>query len=429
MHKIFTRFEQILMAMFVLLLPYTASAMTIEKTAIGPFPWQPGGTGSYQIVVTNTGGAIASGALVVHDSGNFPSPPLTVTGMTPPPNWTCSSGQCSYTGSYPIPSGASWTFIVNVAIDATYAGGIVQNCAELTLQQAGPPEQLGSGCATANISAPTNGTPCDDGNACTYSETYINGICSGGSPTICDDGNPSTTDSCNPNTGCIFSSSTVCATDADCVGPTLMQCQGGFCIPYIAPSQSASTSIISVKHKHSPSHFSTGRRGSFKIVVKNRGNKLGKGMLTVVDHMPAGLYVKTGSFRANSWHCKGGMISGSGQDVTCTYNRSLGKRSRATLNLNATVAPIDRFPADVNEVENCATASVQGAAGTIRKHAVINEDVKVEKRGMAMKACDTVKIRHVKSRGTFTLPIGIGIGVGGFGSGNQGKGAAGRGVR
>ncbi len=42
---------------------------------------------------------------------------------------------------------------------------------------------------------------------------------------------------------------------------------------------------------------------------QNKGNKLGKGMLTVVDHMPAGLSVKTGNFRANSWRCKGGRVS------------------------------------------------------------------------------------------------------------------------
>jgi len=164
---------------------------------------------------------------------------------------------------------------------------------------------------------------------------------------------------------------------------------------------------ISITKKHSPSRFSTGSRGAFKIVVKNKGAKLAKGMLKVVDHMPAGLTVKTGDFRANSWRCKGGMVSSNGQDVTCTYHRTLAKNRRATLNLNITVASADRFPADVKEVENCATASVLGT------------------HNMGRLTCDKVKIRHAKNSGSFNLPIGIGIGLGGFGGSG---GGANRGV-
>ncbi len=118
--------------------------------------------------------------------------------------------------------------------------------------------------------------------------------------------------------------------------------------------------------------------------------------------MPGGLSVKTGAFRAGSWACKGGMVSSSGQDVTCSYNRTLGKHGRATLRLNARVAPKGRFPAGVHVVENCATVSIQGAAGVV---------------AAGPKACDKVKIRHKKSRGLFDLPINIGIGIGGFGGG------------
>ncbi len=189
---------------------------------------------------------------------------------------------------------------------------------------------------------------------------------------------------------------------------------------------------LAIDIKYSPSRFATGSRGAFKIVVKNKGNKLGKGMLTVVDHMPAGLSVKTGGFRANSWRCKGGMISSSGQDVTCTYNRKLGKKSRATLNLNVAVASAGSFPAGVKEVENCATAFVKDSPGMAinRRNSHIKGDVKVEKgaksRGMAVRVCDKIKIRHAKSTGSFNLPIGIGIGMGALGGGGtpRGGGAA-----
>jgi len=307
----------------------------ITKTAVGPFPWQAGGTGSYNVVVTNTGGAISGGTLVVHDDGNFPSPPLTMTSITSGSDWDCTSvaGQCSYIGSYPIAAGASWTFTVNVGIDAGYSGGTVTNCAELTLQQAGPPQLLGSSCASANVSSNSsgfctsdadcvgpvlmscisnmcvpmicgsnqNGAPCDDGNACTVSDTCSNQACIG-TPVTCDDGNATTFDSCNPTVGCIFTP------------VALVQ----------APAVNAS---LAVQMKHSPRTFSTGTKAALRLKVKNKGNKLGKGMLMVANHLPAGLAVKTGDFRAGSWRCKGGIISSRGQDVICTYNRKLGKKA------------------------------------------------------------------------------------------------------
>jgi len=161
---------------------------------------------------------------------------------------------------------------------------------------------------------------------------------------------------------------------------------------------SGASSIPIVPSLATPPRFSTGSKGSFSIKVKNKGKKLAKGMLRVVDHMPGGLSVKTGAFRAGSWSCKGGMVTSSGQNVTCAYNRTLGKHSRATLHLNARVAPKGRFPAGVNEVENCATASVQGAAGVL---------------ATGPKVCDKIKIRHMKSIDVLNLPIGIGIGGGG----------------
>jgi hypothetical protein len=369
----------------------------ITKTAIGPLPWQAGGTGSYNIVVTNTGGVISGGTLVVHDDGNFPSPPLTLTSIISGSDWDCTSvsGQCSYIGLYPIAAGASWTFTVNVGIDASYSGGTLNNCAELTLQGAGPPQLLGNSCASANVSSNSsgfcttdadcvgpvlmscisnmcvpmicasnqNGGSCNDGNACTVNDTCSNQACIG-TPVICDDGNATTTDSCNPIVGCIFTP--------------------------VAQNPSVNSSL-SVQMKHSPRTFSTGSKGTLRLKAKNKGNKLGKGMLTVVDHMPAGLSVKTGTFRAGSWRCKGGMVSSSGQDVTCSYNRTLNKRGRATLNLNVIVAPKSQFPTDAGVVENCVSIAVQGAVGVVA----------------APKVCDKIRIKRASKTGMLDLaPLG-----------------------
>jgi len=80
------------------------------------------------------------------------------------------------------------------------------------------------------------------------------------------------------------------------------------------------------------------------------------------------------------------------------------------------VAPADSFPADVKEIETCATASVvEGVANTGKRPAASNGL-------MAVKVCDKVKIRHIKSTGSFSLPIGIGVGLGGIGGGTPGRG-------
>jgi len=205
MHKDFTKFKKILTAMFfVFLLPYTTSAMTIEKTAVGPFPWQPGGTGSYQVVVTNTGSPIAPGTIItVHDDGNFPSPPLTLTGISAGAGWVCTStGQCSYTvGSTPVPIGTTWTFTVNVSIDSAYAGGVVLNCVELTRQHPGAvATKVGCACASVSIQPVASsftlhktaiGTPWQAGGSGSYQIVVTNsgGDINSGALIVKDDGN------------------------------------------------------------------------------------------------------------------------------------------------------------------------------------------------------------------------------------------------
>ena len=53
------------------------------------------------------------------------------------------------------------------------------------------------------VIVPTNGNPCDDGDACTTDDACNNGSCTG-IPVACSDGNPCTIDSCDPDNGCTF---------------------------------------------------------------------------------------------------------------------------------------------------------------------------------------------------------------------------------
>lgn len=54
-------------------------------------------------------------------------------------------------------------------------------------------------CEAVNV---TNGTSCDDGDACTNNDVCGGGVC-GGSAVACDDGNPCTVESCDPVLGCV----------------------------------------------------------------------------------------------------------------------------------------------------------------------------------------------------------------------------------
>jgi hypothetical protein len=65
-----------------------------------------------------------------------------------------------------------------------------------------------AGCTHTN-----NTAPCSDGDACTNGDACVDGTCHGGSPLDCDDGNPCTVDSCDPSGGCIHRNDPACTTD------------------------------------------------------------------------------------------------------------------------------------------------------------------------------------------------------------------------
>jgi hypothetical protein len=93
-----------------------------------------------------------------------------------------------------------------------------------------------------------NGTPCDDGNACTTGDSCQGGTCSPGSATVCNDNNVCTTDSCNPVSGCVFTNNTNACDDGN--GCTVSDiCSGGVCsgTPITAPGE-ASGVLASADH-------------------------------------------------------------------------------------------------------------------------------------------------------------------------------------
>ncbi len=81
------------------------------------------------------------------------------------------------------------------------------------------------------VNAPSEPTPCNDGNACTVADLCSGGICVGGSAPDCNDSEACTDDSCSKATGCQHvakADASKCSDANPCT--TKDACQGGKCV-------------------------------------------------------------------------------------------------------------------------------------------------------------------------------------------------------
>jgi hypothetical protein len=81
---------------------------------------------------------------------------------------------------------------------------------------------------------PLNGTPCDDGNACTEDDFFADGVCVGGDPVDCTDQNPCTDEQCLPDKGCVYSP-TSCNDDDPCTTDSCTLTHGCRNQPMVCP--------------------------------------------------------------------------------------------------------------------------------------------------------------------------------------------------
>ncbi len=98
-----------------------------------------------------------------------------------------------------------------------------------------------NGCEVCNVTLSTtawssisNGTACNDGDACTLTDTCQAGVCTPTTTTTCSDGNQCTADSCNPATGlCEFDAVATEGAACTIIGPACVttSCQAGVCAP------------------------------------------------------------------------------------------------------------------------------------------------------------------------------------------------------
>ncbi|MSP92950.1 MAG: hypothetical protein EXR79_14295 [Myxococcales bacterium] len=124
----------------------------------------------------------------------------------------------------------------------TYAGWFVDDVAVVTDGAAGCGKDAecddGNTCTTNTCKAGQCAiayagiaTPCDDQNACTWSDSCNGAVCLPGTVTACDDKNPCTVDACDPLKGCVFTGrddGSFCSDGDVCTNQDV--CQGAQCV-------------------------------------------------------------------------------------------------------------------------------------------------------------------------------------------------------
>src|SRR5439155_1554673 len=94
--------------------------------------------------------------------------------------------------------GAGGLDVSNTVGTAGFTGPLGSRLGPFLVRDASPPAPAAGVCRFTGF----NTSPCDDGNACTVTDTCLLGSCAG-TPRTCDDANVCTADSCDPATGCV----------------------------------------------------------------------------------------------------------------------------------------------------------------------------------------------------------------------------------
>jgi hypothetical protein len=88
-------------------------------------------------------------------------------------------------------------------------------------------------CNGGCVHSGNSGGPCTDSNVCTPVDTCDLGVCVGAGSLNCDDNNACTTDSCDPFNGCVHAANTLACDDGSAC-TTSDACSGGKCVGGIA---------------------------------------------------------------------------------------------------------------------------------------------------------------------------------------------------
>jgi len=140
-----------------------------------------------------------------------PTPTPTTTGTITPtaaPTQTPSNTPTGWTNGQPCSSNAQCTsgFCVDgVCCDTACGGGVSTDCQACSLMAGGTAD----GTCT-----PSSGNACNDGNACTQTDTCQSGVCTGSNPVICTASDQChVAGACNPGTGACSNPATTDGTE------------------------------------------------------------------------------------------------------------------------------------------------------------------------------------------------------------------------
>jgi hypothetical protein len=241
-------------------------------------------------------------------------------------------------------------------------GTVRNNCGQLVDCGSSCPQCQTCNLQTSRCVPTTDAAPCNDGNACTRTDTCLGGVCVGSKPVVCPPPvNPCEVSTCDPGTGdCITSTApnrTVCAG----TGNTTSVCCNGACWDGCCGSDGATAScqvfITSSVH--------TGALGGLSGadgICQARANAAGrpgayKAWLSTGDESPstrfrqsARPYVRVdGTQIAPDWAA---LISPPG-DIDATLNVSETGSTFGTIQFAWTNTNLDGTPATADQTFNC----------------------------------------------------------------------------
>ncbi len=204
------------------------AVLTLSKSA-SPNPVAPGGSLTYTLILHN-GGSVTASNVVVNEgydpngvySSDSTSPSGCATFQGAPDNdqWTINS----------FAAGATCTITIVTTVATPLADGVILLNNADAGDDAGDSASAGAFSVVNQCAGQSDGSSCNDGNACTTTDTCSNQACAGGPPPNCDDGDVCTNDSCNFTSGCTHVNNTApCDDSNDCT--TTDTCSGGACIP------------------------------------------------------------------------------------------------------------------------------------------------------------------------------------------------------
>ena len=203
------------------------AVLTLSKSA-SPDPVMPAGTLTYTLTLHNAGSVAAANVLINEGyDGNAP-----FSSQSTSPAGCASFGGAPDNDQWTITSfaaGATCTITITTTVHSPLEDGVLLANEADAADDAGDTASAGAVSIVNQCAGQADDTACDDGNACTQTDTCQSESCVGTGATNCDDGNVCTDDTCDFTSGCVHTNNTAACDDSDAC-TTGDSCSGGACV-------------------------------------------------------------------------------------------------------------------------------------------------------------------------------------------------------